>query len=239
MSCNWLQGFRHRARFRFLLGAAMLVAGCVPDDPLRLVEDVESPQVEIALAADAGNVPAETLCIPVCNGKKCGDDGCRGTCGECEEGYECASVARVCEAKCESYWCQGKECGVAGPGDECDCGLCPAPANPCLKAGCTAEHMCMESPWDAIGCDDGNPCTYLDKCADGVCLGQVKAGHCFIEGACYQNGAVKPKSPCLECASASAPDSWSLVLGGLAFIWIPDKIIRYACYTYPWCMQTR
>jgi len=108
--------------------------------------------------------------------------------------------------------CGDKECGDDGCGGSC--GSCPAPANLCMKAGCTAEYMCAESPWDGLACDDENSCTYLDKCTDGICLGQIKADHCFIDGACYQTGAVKPGNPCFECASASVPDSWSLVPDG-------------------------
>ena len=34
-------------------------------------------------------------CVPSCVGKDCGDDGCGGSCGTCEDGYECTD-AGVC-----------------------------------------------------------------------------------------------------------------------------------------------
>jgi len=108
--------------------------------------------------------------------------------------------------------CGEQECGDDGCGGSC--GSCPAPANPCHKSDCTAEHMCVESPNDGIDCDDGLWCTVDDECDEGVCVGQLDLDHCLIDGGCYQNGAIKPGNPCAECAPASALDSWSLVPDG-------------------------
>ncbi len=41
------------------------------------------------LAADVGAddlAPAETVCAPDCEGRACGDDGCGGSCGSCDDG---------------------------------------------------------------------------------------------------------------------------------------------------------
>jgi hypothetical protein len=45
----------------------------------------------IACDLDAGEscIDGECLCIPLCDGKECGDDGCNGICGTCGEGENC------------------------------------------------------------------------------------------------------------------------------------------------------
>ena len=49
-------------------------------------------------------VPADTECVPVCGEKVCGDDGCGGSCGECEEGQTCGPDG-TCYAECvEPEW---------------------------------------------------------------------------------------------------------------------------------------
>ena len=108
--------------------------------------------------------------------------------------------------------CEGRECGSDGCGGSC--GYCPAPENLCMKAGCSADHLCAESPDDGSACDDGLWCTFDDECNDGVCIGQKDPDDCFIDGACYQNGAVKPGEGCLECSPALALGSWSDVPDG-------------------------
>jgi hypothetical protein len=48
--------------------------------------------------------PADTVCAPVCGDKVCGDDGCGGLCGECEEGQTCGPDG-ACYAECaEPEW---------------------------------------------------------------------------------------------------------------------------------------
>ncbi len=42
------------------------------------------------------------------------------------------------------------------------------------------------------------------------------AGQCYIEGACYDNGAVNPQHPCLECNFAENSLMWSLKASGVA-----------------------
>jgi len=37
----------------------------------------------------------EPVCVPACAGKECGADGCDGTCGTCDDGFNCANGACV------------------------------------------------------------------------------------------------------------------------------------------------
>ncbi len=54
------------------------------------------------------------VCVPQCEGKACGDDGCGGSCGSCPPGCPCVDFQCGCEADCA-----GKECGPDGIGGFC------------------------------------------------------------------------------------------------------------------------
>ncbi len=67
-----------------------------------------------------------SCCKPACAGKVCGDDGCGGSCGECE-GFQEACVDGQCVCQPD---CAGKACGDDGCGGSCgscggDCTLVP------------------------------------------------------------------------------------------------------------------
>jgi len=45
---------------------------------------------------DATTQPeTDVVCTPACDGKQCGDNGCGGTCGACDDGWNC--VRGTCE----------------------------------------------------------------------------------------------------------------------------------------------
>ena len=46
-----------------------------------------------------GDAPGEDTCAPSCAFKGCGDDGCGGSCGSCDEGLICQGYACV-DANC-------------------------------------------------------------------------------------------------------------------------------------------
>jgi hypothetical protein len=57
-------------------------------------------------------------CLPLCDGKQCGDDGCGGSCGACAENEACGADGQcMCAPSCE-----GKTCGDDGCGGSC--GVC-------------------------------------------------------------------------------------------------------------------
>jgi hypothetical protein len=62
-------------------------------------------------------------CVPQCDGKFCGDDGCGGTCGDCAVGEICNGAARCVPSPCTPQ-CGGRQCGSDGCGGSC--GDCPA-----------------------------------------------------------------------------------------------------------------
>lgn len=93
------------------------------------------PPVEEIVAPDPDTGPDEevedpdTGCIPACDSKNCGDDGCGGSCGECGDGLVCTDG--LCAAGCQPQ-CDGMECGEDGCGG--NCGYCNA-ASPVCKDG--------------------------------------------------------------------------------------------------------
>lgn len=58
-------------------------------------------------------------CLPDCDGRECGSDGCGGMCGECPQGKTCNAQT----GKCLLCTCNGRECGDDGCGNSC--GECP------------------------------------------------------------------------------------------------------------------
>ncbi|MGB0591558.1 MAG: hypothetical protein ACPGU1_17935, partial [Myxococcota bacterium] len=105
---------------------------------------------------------AECGCVPSCEGKTCGSDGCDGVCGAldggCEEGSACDPVTGQCECVPD---CDGKSCGDDGCGGTC--GDCPTES--CVVHTCGEGGTCTPTPTD---CNDGDPCT-TDGCEEDAC----------------------------------------------------------------------
>ena len=60
----------------------------------------------------------EPICTPMCSGKNCGDDGCGGSCGICQNGIPCNPDGTCCVPKCDPNCGQQNGCGgycVGGP----------------------------------------------------------------------------------------------------------------------------
>jgi len=114
-------------------------------------------------------------CVPNCTGKECGDDGCGGSCGTCQQG--------TCNAqgKCEcTPDCTGKECGDDGCGDSC--GTCTDPAKPI----CNAQGVCEACTPDCTGKECGD-----DGCGGscGTCTDPAKP-QCSKDGLCIAKCAM-------------------------------------------------
>ncbi|MBN2191764.1 MAG: cellulase family glycosylhydrolase [Polyangiaceae bacterium] len=117
-------------------------------------------------------------CIPDCDGKDCGDNGCGVPCGECTGTDSCGA-----EGKCEPCIpnCDGKECG--DDGCEGSCG------SPCADGEvCTAERTCV--PYEDLGGPprvraEGNDFVGPDSAPvvlRGVSLIDVAAQHVWRDG---------------------------------------------------------
>jgi hypothetical protein len=91
-------------------------------------------------------VDGECKCVPDCEGKVCGDDGCGVSCGECTGPQEeCQNGKCVCQPDCA-----GKECGPDGCGG--NCGQCPSGCECGTESdpyGYLPTKVCKPTePWD-------------------------------------------------------------------------------------------
>ena len=104
-------------------------------------------------------------CVPACEGKDCGGDGCGGLCGSCGANESCTAGLCACVPACE-----GKTCGDDGCGGSC--GLC-ASGESCVEGGCVCVPTCT-APGCDTSCDgvdddcDGTPDDACDADQDGV-----------------------------------------------------------------------
>ena len=101
------------------------------------------------------------MCQPDCADKECGDNGCDGSCGTCDENDVCF------EGACCTVDCAGKECGDDGCGGSC--GAC-GQQELCEEGQCVCKSNCASFRCDINdGC--GSICTCADDkwCSDGVC----------------------------------------------------------------------
>ena len=114
----------------------------------------------IGMAEDAVHVTDN--CTADCHGRKCGPDGCEGSCGACGQQELCEEGRCVCQPGCAD-----KECG--DDGCEGSCGAC-GQQELCEKGQCVCQPGCASFRCDIDdGC--GSTCTCSDDkwCSDRVC----------------------------------------------------------------------
>lgn len=91
----------------------------------------------------------EDACIPSCEGKACGTDGCGGQCGACSYPDVCDSGTCVCFPRCnDSLACGDDGCGTS-------CGTCVNPLT-CYGGSC----ITCGSLIDATQCNNTADCYY-------------------------------------------------------------------------------
>jgi len=162
-------------------------------------------------------------CVPVCTDLDCGDDGCGGTCGVCNEGQTC--TAGVCDTIVEA--CEGDECCEPGDAGQTycaqkfnDCSRCLAegkcsqcamgqiclPTAECCTPSCTDDNdNPLECGNDGCGgkcgvCAMGENCTAQGICSDGPCVPLCEGKQCGDDGC----GAT-----CGECESGDVCNATS------------------------------
>jgi len=158
----------------------------------------------------------ECVCVPACEDKECGPDGCGGSCGECE-GPKMQCVEGECQVVCD---CQtDADCAAVEEPDLCNgmlvCGLttpCKCEFDPESVVNCPVGQVCVPSTGeccvpdcsckkcggDGCGgscgdCKDGKDCT-VDSCQDGKCV-HVAAN---TPGCCETTADCDDGDPCTE-----------------------------------------
>ena len=158
---------------------------------------------------------SEPACVPHCEDKKCGSDGCEGTCGECDGAQEeCSDGLCTCIPHCV-----GRECGDDGCGGECgECGD---------GYGCNVDGLCQPADPDCGDKYANSPC-YFEPCMEpsfGVCLltacgavgteqGQLDLGEVHDLDAAEEGIQVEVRARMCQVQPGAPAEMW--VDGGLA-----------------------
>jgi len=149
------------------------VSDCAPADP-----DTGHSVAEICDGLDNdcdGIVDEECTCVPDCDGRVCGSDGCGWICGYCEKGQMCGGAGQCIPA--DPAWCatEAYSFTAADPAGACCPGLSAVPLCAAdFAAQCQGEccHDCLcfvTDGWLCVQDGDGwcgfgeNPCN-SDEC---------------------------------------------------------------------------
>jgi hypothetical protein len=108
------------------------------------------------------NGSCQPVCVPNCQGKTCGSDGCSGSCGTCPVGKSCSNGTCV---GCSS----DDECLDAGPCEQAFCepdprtfrGRCTYPKIP---GCCVTNGDCRLAPCDVSVVCSNNTCVHTSAC---------------------------------------------------------------------------
>ena len=154
--------------------------------------------VESETIADVGTLTVYPvgMCIPHCEGKVCGDDGCGEPCGQCPGKQLCVAGACVIGGMCPNGMCE------LNLGETCD--SCPADCacesgDVCLELGCcTPSCGLAECGDDGCGGSCGE-CTEPFGCSGSICV--LTGGTCG-DGSCEPAAFEDCKTCAVDCACA-------------------------------------
>lgn len=139
----------------------------------------------LAVSSDGRQGSAE--CIPSCDGRACGSDGCGRICGECPIGETCIPATGACEVDPPACSVRGESCHVE---------------QPCCVGLLCEDDVCVERDCRPLGspCDQFGPCCVGRVCLNGRCEASpadcVQTGEpcqaiecCEVEDTCSANPA--------------------------------------------------
>jgi hypothetical protein len=147
------------------------------------------------------------VCPPECDGKECGPDGCGGSCGECQEGQECANA--LCIQDCEPN-CDGQSCGDDGCG-----GLCECPIGTVCDGG-QCVNSCIPQCTD-LDCGDDSCEGSCGQCAPGM---SCSVGQCVLgqvdddivqESDVIEDIGPAPSQPSSGCSAGEGANPWGAI----------------------------
>jgi len=134
-------------------------------------------------------------CVPACEGKECGSNGCGAICGKCAANEACEDGVCVCVPACD-----GRECGDDGCGGAC--GTC-ASGHACEDGACVCVPACEGRECGADGC--GGTCGACGQgfaCQAGLCVFLVGCGNATCEPDLLETCATCPAD--CECGCGEA-----------------------------------
>ena len=179
--------------------------GQVPGDDFRVYvaeRDAGGPANGL-YGMDVYSVRLNCHCAPQCEGRSCGDDGCGGSCGQCQGGSMCNDVGQCintgCESECGGLSCGpdprcGVSCGVCDGQEECRQGNCECSFERCGENCCAADEVCAQGACCRPNCE-GRTCG--DDGCGGSC-GTCQGGSHCQEGLCIVDGC-EPQCEDREC----------------------------------------
>ena len=133
-----------------------------PDVPWDTLNDIQGgldtlEEIELP-PEDTSEIFMPDICVADCEGKECGDDGCGGTCGGCDDGEYCtddACFAGHCVFAVQPFFCL--IAGVCVPSGA------EQPGNPCQEC----KPLDDQGGWTPV--EDGLECAPGGTCYQGVC----------------------------------------------------------------------
>lgn len=149
------------------------------------------------------------VCLGDCTGFECGDDGCGGSCGVCNEFPNSVCVDHACACTPD---CAGHECGTDGCG--ASCGDCIDPWV-CLEGNCVSgcpdqdppcNGICVDYQTDPANCGQcGKKCLTTEPQLVGYCNSSLCASQLCPEG--FWNPDGQPGNGCEYPCNVPGPES--------------------------------
>jgi len=202
---------------------------CEPLDAFQDAQGLDAKDTKPApdTQTDDGTAPDETqdadACVPQCQDKECGPNGCGGLCGTCGSQLEsCINGKCVVPAVCGDGKCEkdkGENCGTCT--QDCMCGV----GEVCFNAACCTPKNCATESWECglhsndcggqvrcgtcaehQACDNGR-CVDQPFCGDGTCQDTETCNSCLSDcGECCGNGTCDQDfgENCANCAADCA-----------------------------------
>jgi hypothetical protein len=164
-------------------------------------------------------------CVPDCQHKDCGEDGCGGSCGDCPEGRSCQQGVCVCPSGQRD--CQGACIPV---GRCCDDSECPT------GAACCGE-VCVDVTHDTTHCGSCDvTCPPEQICAGARCCQGRGSGctgvpnNCCGTDACFViSGNAGVCEECLPSGSECPSTELNLCCPGLFCLIVETAPLKLSC----------